>query len=512
MPTPLTYPGVYIEELSSGVRTITGVSTSIATFVGWAAKGPTDRAQRIQSWADFERLYGGLDRRSDLSYGVYFFFLNGGQDAYIVRLAAADASAASASVPSPAMTAKAKNAGIWGNDYGVKIIPRTDKPERFRLEVLLIKPDGSETVAEAFDNLSADKHDSRFVAMVLEKDSTLISAQLSAATPAPTPAPAPAPTPAPAPAPATIRLQGGVDGAVLAPNDSAFETVLYPATGSGIEQLLDPVDLFNLLCVPGETTAATLQKLQKFCRAKRAFLIVDCTEDDTVNSLSNGPANLTGDDAINSAFYFPWVNAPDPLQENRPRAFPPSGFVAGLYAKTDANRGVFKAPAGTEVSLTGVVGVQVPLTNNQNGILNPKAVNCIRNFPVYGTVIWGARTLRGNDEVGSEWKYVPVRRLALFLEESLYRGTQWVVFEPNDEPLWSQIRLNIGAFMQNLFLQGAFQGKTPQDAYFVRCDKTTTTQNDINLGIVNIIVGFAPLKPAEFVVIKLQQIAGQIAV
>ena len=150
------------------------------------------------------------------------------------------------------------------------------------------------------------------------------------------------------------------------------------------------------------------------------------------------------------------------------------------------------------------------LTNGENGVLNPLAINCIRNFPVYGTVVWGARTLQGNDERGSEWKYVPVRRTALFIEESLYRGTQWVVFEPNDEPLWAQIRLNVGAFMQNLFRQGAFQGKTPQEAYFVKCDGETTTQNDINLGIVNIVVGFAPLKPAEFVVIQLQQMAGQI--
>jgi uncharacterized protein len=151
------------------------------------------------------------------------------------------------------------------------------------------------------------------------------------------------------------------------------------------------------------------------------------------------------------------------------------------------------------------------LTDGENGRLNPIGVNCLRNFPVAGNVVWGGRTLRGADALASEWKYVPVRRTALFIEESLYRGTQWVVFEPNDEPLWAQIRLNIGAFMQNLFRQGAFQGKTPQEAYLVKCDKETTTQNDINLGIVNILVGFAPLKPAEFVIIKIQQLAGQIA-
>ena len=153
----------------------------------------------------------------------------------------------------------------------------------------------------------------------------------------------------------------------------------------------------------------------------------------------------------------------------------------------------------------------MPLNDRENGVLNPYAVNCIRNFSVYGTIVWGARTLQGNDQLGSEWKYIPVRRTALFIEESLFRALKWVVFEPNDEPLWSEIRLNVGAFMHNLFRQGAFQGQTPTDAYFVKCDSETTTQNDINLGIVNIVVGFAPLKPAEFVVIQIQQMAGQIA-
>ena len=189
---------------------------------------------------------------------------------------------------------------------------------------------------------------------------------------------------------------------------------------------------------------------------------------------------------------------------------PPCGTIAGLYARTDGARGVWKAPAGIEATLTGVQSVTYTLTNAENGTLNPLGVNCVRVLPVYGSVAWGARTLRGADSMTSEYKYVPVRRVALFIEESLYRGTQWVVFEPNDEPLWSQIRLNLGAFMHILFRQGAFQGTTPREAYFVKCDKETTTQADINKGIVNILVGFAPLKPAEFVIIKIQQIAGQI--
>ncbi len=203
---------------------------------------------------------------------------------------------------------------------------------------------------------------------------------------------------------------------------------------------------------------------------------------------------------------------PDPLKENRLETFAPCGVMAGIFSRTDATRGVWKAPAGIEATLNGVVALSVKLTDGESGQLNPLGVNCLRSFPAIGHVVWGARTMRGADQLADEWKYIPVRRTALFIEETLYRGTQWVVFEPNDEPLWAQIRLNLGAFMQNLFRQGAFQGKSPREAYFVKCDKETTNQTDINSGIVNIVVGFAPLKPAEFVVIKLQQMAGQIDV
>lgn len=212
----------------------------------------------------------------------------------------------------------------------------------------------------------------------------------------------------------------------------------------------------------------------------------------------------------NAAIYFPRVKFADPLRENRLEEFVPCGAVAGIISRTDAQRGVWKAPAGLDATLSGVRELSIKLTDGQNGQLNPLGVNCLRNFPVTGNVVWGARTLEGADRLGSEWKYFPVRRLALFIEESLYRGTQFAVFEPNDEPLWSQLRLNVGAFMANLFRQGAFQGSSPKDAYLVKCDKETTITNDINLGIVNILVGFAPLKPAEFVIIKIQQLAGQI--
>jgi uncharacterized protein len=251
------------------------------------------------------------------------------------------------------------------------------------------------------------------------------------------------------------------------------------------------------------------------CQEQRAFLIVDGppTENSNPDKAREDIGNFKDLLARTNyaAVFFPRLMMPNPLRENQIEEFASCGAIAGIFARTDAQRGVWKAPAGTEATLTGVPQLSVPLTDLENGELNKLGINCLRSFPAEGRIVWGSRTLRGADQLADEYKYIPVRRLALFLEESLYRGTQWVVFEPNDEPLWAQIRLNIGAFMNNLFRQGAFQGRTPQEAYFVKCSSETTTQNDINLGIVNVIVGFAPLKPAEFVVIKFQQIAGNIA-
>lgn len=514
MPVAVNYPGVYIQEVPSGVRTITGVATSIAAFIGWAPKGPVDRAGLVLSWPDYFRQYGGLDKRSLLGYAVSHFFANGGQQAYIIRLSTTDSDTAAdnaiaASVTLGDLTVTAANPGIWAHDYAIVTRVRLDEPTRFQLQVMNIKLDPKGVPVEVFENLSMLPGDARFVESVLKNGSGFVTAEVADDATDP---PDDTAIPDDGIIPDAAKLAGGQDGVVLAPTDDAFSTALLPLSGAGGAYLLDQVDLFNILSVPGLAKDTTITALEGFCRKRRAFLIADCEENATFTTQKGGPAGMTGEDAMNAAFYFPWVSAPDPLAENRLRPFPPAGFVAGLYAKTDGSRGVWKAPAGTDASLTGVAGVAVPLTDLENGVLNPQAVNCIRNFSVYGTILWGARTLRGNDAVGSEWKYVPVRRTALFIEESLFRALKWVVFEPNDEPLWAQIRLNVGAFMQNLFRQGAFQGRTPQEAYFVKCDKETTTQNDINLGIVNIAVGFAPLKPAEFVVVQIQQIAGQIAV
>jgi phage tail sheath protein FI len=282
--------------------------------------------------------------------------------------------------------------------------------------------------------------------------------------------------------------------------------------------LLEKTDLFNLLCIlpdtrDGDVPDDVYQDALGLCARRRSFLIVDSkTGWNSISNAQTGVAgmNLNGDAARNGAVFFPRIKQADPMLDGQIETFPASGMIAGVMARTDAQRGVWKAPAGTDAALLGVAGLQLNTTDAENGLLSPLGINCLRTLPVFGNVVWGARTLRGADAAADEYKYIPVRRTALFIEESLYRGLKWVVFEPNDEPLWAQIRLNVGAFMHNMFRQGAFQGKTPREAYLVKCDAETTTQNDINLGIVNILVGFAPLKPAEFVIIKLQQLAGQI--
>ena len=273
--------------------------------------------------------------------------------------------------------------------------------------------------------------------------------------------------------------------------------------------LLDNVTDFSLLAVPGESTAAMADLGMGYCSNRTlqdVFYIgevasTDITADEAIafrNRLTT--ANSYG------AIYFPWVQALDPTgASQQPILLPPSGYIAGLYARIDGSRGVWKAPAGTEASLNGVVGLAAVLSDTQHGNLNPININVIRRFATAGVVSFGARTITSD----AEWTYVPVRRTAILLRVSIYYGIQWAVFEPNDEPLWSELRLNIGAFMMTLFRQGAFQGSKASDAFFVKCDSETTTQADIDSGVVNILVGFAPLKPAEFVVVKISQKAGQ---
>jgi uncharacterized protein len=531
MPATLTYPGVYIEEIPSGVRTITGVATSITAFLGRALRGPVNQAVTLNNYGDFESNYGGLDPAYPLGYAVRDFFQNGGAQAIVVRLYKADGGPSLVTLKmTGSLNLNAASEGTWGNslrgrvDYNKltdeiaqRYNPTYTKSDLFNLSIY----DGITGKVETFLNLTV-KDSPRRVDRVLAANSSLarVTGSLPLTVPTNQPDPETGKTIWTSDT-ASIKVQDAdkaTDGAAL--------TVATDFTGSLSTKTglyaLENVDLFNLLCIPpdtrsGDTPADALSESLAYCQKRRAMLIVDApggwtSANDIVSSSKLGDLNLTGLAARNAALYFPRVLETDPKRDGQIDTFVPCGIIAGIMSATDAQRGVWKAPAGLDAGLTGVQGLAVNLTDDENGMLNPLGINCLRTFPAAGRVVWGARTLRGDDQLADEYKYIPVRRLALYIEESLYRGTKWAVFEPNDEPLWAQLRLNVGSFMHNLFRQGAFQGQSPRDAYFVKCDKESTTQNDINLGIVNIIVGFAPLKPAEFVVIQLQQMAGQIDV
>jgi phage tail sheath protein FI len=517
MPASYTYPGVYVEEVPSGVRPIAGVSTSSTAFVDAFERGPLNEAVRITSFADFNRRFGGLSAGSEASYAVQQFYLNGGSIAWVVRVAAG--TPVSSFVPllggSPAqetLTVSAIDPGFWGDNLQVAATT-AGTPGRFNLFVREVsRTAGTLSVVrdEAFLNLAMDTTSPRYAVSVVNAASSLVRLEDEGLGSLPI-AVAPDPRGGP-PAGAWQDLGGGDDGD--APDANAI--IGDPDQKEGL-YALDRIapEVFNLLCLPRAAAlddgpySQVMAAAATFCQERRAFLLFDIPASIRTEAAMRGW--MGGHDTLrhkNAALYFPRLIVPDPLNEGRPREVGASGTMAGIYARTDAGRGVWKAPAGVDANLRNAE-VTVKLTDGENGALNPIGVNVLRNFPVYGSIAWGARTLDGADQKASEWKYVPVRRTALYIEESLFQGLKWVVFEPNDEPLWAQIRLNAGAFMQTLFRQGAFAGTTPAQAYLVKCDKETTTQNDVDRGIVNILIGFAPLKPAEFVVLRIQQLAGQ---
>lgn len=515
MPINPTYPGVYIEELENPVKTIVGVSTSVTAFVGRALQGPVDKPILIHNFGEFQSIFGGLWKPSTMSYAVYQYFLNGGMDAVIVRVfnpnsgKTVDDAKAKFESGKNGIKFVAKNPGVWANNFSVVVDSDVDKDQDGDPKHLFNLKVKKNDVEESFLNVSARSDHKRYVVTVLKEESDLIEVVNSTISHLGT---LDAPS---VPTDDEFLAKEGDDGTDLGDGNitgnQASKTGMYA---------LDNADIFNLLCIPppdpsGQTDpgyySGVYTNASEYCKKKRAMLVVDPPS--SWNS-KDDPLKPDGIDGMglsrseNAVIYFPRIRAPDPNEENRLREFPPCGAIAGMMAKTDAQRGIWKAPAGIDAILTGVPDLTVRLTDEENGDLNQRGINCLRILPA-GRVVWGARTMKGADRLTNQWKYLPIRRTALYIEETLYRNTQWAVFEPNDEPLWSQIRLSIGSFMHDLFSKGAFQGSTPKEAYLVKCDKETTTQYDIDRGIVNILVGFAPLKPAEFVMIKIQQLAGQ---
>lgn len=527
MPVNPTFPGIYIEELKASTHTITAAPTSNTVFVGYTHPYKTTRAigsaESVSNFTEFQAAYGGVFHSdhipTELPYAVQQFFMNGGAEAYIVPLAPKASGLLFSDYPPTAEIDPIIFTGRELVDTNTKLEVvvkniRNDPngpPDTLNMFDLVITYGSIAT--ETFRGLSLRNASPDFLEKRLNNGgSSLVTV---ASTTPPNYAPFSSPNdsaPTALDYPNAFKTALGSAGNVYNFND-------YQAQIAVTDTPVDKIDVINLLVLPGATENQLMTIAIAFVERKRAFLIMDAPSNVVADDIVD-PGATTIDTYINSvagpprtdhgALYFPWLSSTDPLAGS-PIRLPPSGYVAGVFARTDNDRGVWKAPAGLETVLLGTTGV-VPdgkLTDARAGLLNLQDVNALRTFKGVGTVVFGARSYIPQGGAFDQWRYVPVRRMALFLEQTLIRNMGWVIFEPNDEPLWLSIRTSIEAFMLSLFRQGAFQGSTPDQAFQVKCDKTTTTQTDIDNGIVNILVAFAPLKPAEFVVIQIAQLAGQ---
>jgi phage tail sheath protein FI len=494
------YPGVYVEEVDTGNKPIEGVSTSTAGFLGIAERGPT-KPMLITSFSEFRRIYGdyvkvgGVDRY--LAYGVEGFFVNGGRRCFVTRVTSATATPAQLAIEG--MTVTAVGPGLWGRNVVVQIVPAGLKDASlFKLIVAYWSgalpdrlpdfndPNASKTIpptlVEVFDNLSAVPASSTFYESEVNDVSHLVVVKQTAPG-----------LPAPA---AAAPLQGGGDGGEIELAD--FEgSDADPENKTGLLALAD-IDEISILCCPDEhlENGITSQLVAQCENLKNRFAILQAK----VNA-GNPENNDPPADSKYAAFYFPWVRVTNPLT-GASLLVPPGGHITGIYARSDTNRGVHKDPANE--AIRGIDALQLNTNNQQQSILNPKGVNVLRFFKGSGNLVWGGRTISKDPD----WKYISVRRLFIFVETSIERGTQWVVFEPNDEPLWARVRRSVGEFLRRLWMDGMLQGKTVEEAYFVRCDRTTMTQGDIDNGRLIMLIGIAPVKPAEFVIFRIGQWAG----
>ena len=518
MPSYL-HPGVYIEEIPSGSKPIEGVSTSVTAFVGAAFRGTANTPVLIGSWDEYvaqfgdysqstgiEDVTGGLD---DMGLAVLSFYQNGGKAAYICRMLQQTPAPAAASVTladslaADVLTVTASSEGTWANSLLVRITGHSST-STFDLEIGFETDSSGDLVAlsgEKFTGLSMIDTDDNFVEKVVNSSSKLVQvAVISAATTLPDD---------------TASGGTGLNGTTAGSEAAAGATDYMSFYDDTLRKYRD----VSIIVLPGQQWPAAgtgnqfISNTISHCESTMSRVVIvdpentEFTDGAQVDTMSFPTSTY-------SVLYYPWVQIPNPLYsaDNNPTAsktvaIPPSAIAAGMWAKIDGKRGVWKAPAGVETRIS-VSALEQQVEDLEQDYLNPRGVNCIRKRPGYGPVFWGSRTLA--TKADPEWRYVPVRRTAIYLEQSIYNGIQWAVFEPNDHPLWSSLRANIGSFMNGMFRAGAFQGKTADEAYFVRCGLgDTMTQGDIDRGQVIIVVGFAPLKPAEFVILRLQQKVGQ---
>jgi phage tail sheath protein FI len=512
------YPGVYVEEVDTGNKPIEGVSTSTVGFLGIAERGPL-QPTLLTSFTDFTRTFGTYVKEGEvdryLTYGVEGFFQNGGERCFVMRVASASANVAELAGGGP-MQVQAVGPGKWGNNIVVQTVTGVQKKSNlFRLLVAywadvlpqtlpdLTQPIPPNTprpsLVESFDDLSAIPASSTFYESQVNNVSNLITVkQLQPGIPVIETFLASPPDSTP-PSFRPISLQSGNDGPPITIEDFTGE-LSGPDNKVGLLALGD-VDEISILCCPDESSFSPdiAQALVTQCEnLKYRFAILQSPQgiqtpennDPTVNS----PRGY-------AAFYFPWLQITNPIS-GVPVLVPPGGHIAGIYARSDTNRGVHKDPANEVIR--GISQLQLQINNQEQAILNPKGVNCLRYFKGQGNLVWGGRTTSPDPD----WKYINVRRLFIFVEKSIDRGTQWVVFEPNDEALWARARRSVGDFLTGLWKDGMLQGATKEQAYFVRCDRTTMTQADLDNGRFIMLIGIAPVKPAEFVIFRIGQYTG----
>jgi len=518
----LLHPGVYVTEAPAGLRSIEGAATSTTIFVGETQRGPLGPT-KITSRSDYSRLFGGYIRDRDESppvqpskvltaYAIDAFYANGGSAAYIVR-AMDDADNA---LPASRGDIVASSPGIWGNSLSVAFLKASGSDAtRFRIAVVYDSPEpgGERRLVEVWDRLSIDPADESYVVDTLARSAYV----RWDTTGGPVTAPALDALGSPAttdPSESDIvdhapSLSGGVGGG----SELSFAdySLLLQAELAGVDDAALLVSTADALLGDSADYTNYVGVFVAYAESRPRrdlFFVGDLPRKTTAATTSLAVTATVGEfdklGASNfSGIYWPHVVVGDPagVGRNPTIILPPASFVAGLFARTDARRGVWKAPAGVEATLALTVDMDHQLNDLHSDDLNPVGINALRTIPGAGRVAWGSRTMQPS----SEWRYVPVRRTAIFLRASIYNGIQWAVFEPNDEPLWSSLRTSIGGFMETQFRRGAFAGRTSDEAYLVKVDSETTTPMDQAAGVVNITVAFAPLRPAEFVVVQLSQ-------